>query len=215
VDGALGDLGVVGGAAGPDVVGSRPEVGPEAGPHAVDDLGHRVGLGTVPVGVVHVVDGPGGVEEGVGVDGVGRELELVGHVLDGVTVVVDVDLVQHVVAELVVVRAATRLLDGDEVGDEADGVGVAPVDEGIDIGVVGYRILGDGRCFPVTGGVGREHEGGGDDRSHPGDDQGATQPGAADGQTRGHRETFLPFGTLGEGSLDRRRTLFGAPPGPG
>src|SRR5262249_1806865 len=64
-------------------------------------------------------------------------------------VVVDEDGVEDVVAELVEVRAAGRVLQGDEVADEGDGGGVVWADEGVDVGVVGDRILADLGGLPM------------------------------------------------------------------
>ena len=60
-----------------------------------------------------------------------------------VAVVVDVDLVQHVVAELVEVRAAGRRLQRDVVGDQRDRVRLVRADERVEVGAVGDRVLGD------------------------------------------------------------------------
>jgi hypothetical protein len=62
-----------------------------------------------------------------------------------VTVVVDVDLIEHVLAELVEVRAARRSLKRDVVGDQGDGIRLVRTDERVDIGTVGHRVLGDPR----------------------------------------------------------------------
>jgi hypothetical protein len=62
----------------------------------------------------------GRVETRVRVLDVVAEAPLVGDVLDGVAVVVDVDRVEHVLAEVVVVRPAAGSLGGDPVGDEGD-----------------------------------------------------------------------------------------------
>ena len=69
---------------------------------------HRVDLADVKFGIVERRDRAGVVEERVRVLDLGPEPELVDDVVDGVAVVVDVDLVEDVVAELVEVRAAGR-----------------------------------------------------------------------------------------------------------
>ncbi len=61
----------------------------------------------------------------------------------------DVDLVQHVVAELVEVRAAGRALQRHVVRDQGDGVRAVRADEGVEVGAVGDRILGDLGSFAV------------------------------------------------------------------
>ena len=118
---------------------------------AVLDLGHRVGLADVEVGVRQRGDRPGVVQERVAVLDLGREAELVDDVVDGVAVVVDVERVQHVVAEVVEVRPAGRLLERDPVGDQRDGVGLVGADEGVGVGVVGHRVLRDQRGLAVAG----------------------------------------------------------------
>jgi len=77
------------------------------------------------------------------------ELELVGDVRLTVTGVVDVDLVQHVVAELEEVRAAGWVLQRHEVRDQRDGVGLVGTDERVDIGVVRGRVTGNSGCLFV------------------------------------------------------------------
>jgi hypothetical protein len=60
-----------------------------------------------------------------------------------------VDLVEHVVAELVEVRAAVGLLERDEVGDQGHVVRPVGADERVDVGAVGDRVLADLGCFAV------------------------------------------------------------------
>ncbi len=90
----------------------------------------------------------------------GGEAELVGDIGDCVTVVVDVDLVQHVVAEAEVVGATAGLLEAEPVGDQRHRVGCVGCDEGVDVGVVGRGIIGDEGRLPVAGGID------GDERRH-------------------------------------------------
>ena len=110
---------------------------------ALGDPGHRVGLPAVPVGAGQRTDRPGVVEEGVGVGDLAGELELVGDVGIAVAVVVDVDLVEHVVTELVEVGTAVGGLQRDVVGDEGDGVWCVGADERVQVGGVGDGVLGD------------------------------------------------------------------------
>ena len=90
---------------------------------------------------------------GVGVAAV--EPELVGDVGDPVAVVVDVDLVEHVVAELEEVRAAGGLLQRDVVRDHRHRVRGIRADERVEVGAVGDGILGDFWCFCVEKTLGR------------------------------------------------------------
>ena len=76
------------------------------------DPGDGVGLAAVPARAGEAGDGPGVVEEGVGVGDVAGELELVADVDVAVVVVVDVDGVEDVVPELVEVGAAVGGLRG-------------------------------------------------------------------------------------------------------
>ena len=72
------------------------------------DSRDRERLDAVPVRTGQGCDRPGVVEEGMGVVDGRAELELVRDVVVVVAVVVDVDLVQDVVAEFVEVGAAGR-----------------------------------------------------------------------------------------------------------
>ena len=104
------------------------------------------------------------VEERVFVEGVRRvqvaaEAELVGDVFNRIAVVVDVDFVEHVIAELVVVRAGAGQLPGDVVGDERHRVWRVRAGERVEVGRVRGRIIGDvrrlavGRCPTDRGGA--------------------------------------------------------------
>jgi hypothetical protein len=84
---------------------ARLVLGELGAPATTVDPGHRVELPAVEVGRVDVQDGTGVVQEGVLVAHLGFEPELVGDVRLTVAVVVDVDLVEHVVTELEEVRA--------------------------------------------------------------------------------------------------------------
>ena len=145
-----GEVRVVRGAADADV-DRRARRGPCRGPRAAapGDPGDRVGLRTVAGRVADVGDRPGVVEERVRVADLGGEPELVGHVGLGVAAVADVDLVEDVVAELEEVRAALRVLQRDEVGDEGDRRRTVRADERVDVGVVGDGVLGDLRRLAV------------------------------------------------------------------
>jgi hypothetical protein len=92
---------------------------------------------------------PGVVEERAGVANLPLEAELIGDVLARVAVVVDVDLIQNVGVEVVVVRSLPRLLIGDVVGDDGDGVGGVGAAESVEVGIVGDRIEPDQRSLAV------------------------------------------------------------------
>jgi hypothetical protein len=116
---------------------------------AARDPGDRVELLAVPVRAADRVDRPGVVEERVRVADLRLERELVGDVGVAVAVVVDVDLVEHVVAELEEVRAPERRLERQVVGDHRDGRRVVRADERVRVGVVGDRVLADRRRLAV------------------------------------------------------------------
>jgi hypothetical protein len=58
-------------------------------------------------------------------------------------VVVDVDGVEDVLAELVEVGPSVGRLERDVVGDDGDVVGLLRADEGVEVGRVGDGVLGD------------------------------------------------------------------------
>ena len=145
VHGRGGELGVVRGGQRADVARRAGQVLAQfgAGAAVVHELADRVELAAVPVRAVQRGDRPGVVEEGVRVPQPAGEGEPVGDVGYAVTVVVDVDLVADVVAELVEVRAAGRCLERDVVGDQRDGVGPVGAHERIEVGAVGDRVHGN------------------------------------------------------------------------
>ena len=89
----------------------------------VVEPGDRVVLRTVPGGVGDVGDRAGVVQESVVVAHDGVKAELVGDVGLRVSAVGYVDLIQRRVVELVEVRAAVRLLERVEVGDQSGEAG--------------------------------------------------------------------------------------------
>src|SRR5262249_56363734 len=107
-----GELVVVRGGQRADVAGRAGKVLAEFGPGAgaMGEAGDGVELAGVPVRTVQRGDRPGVVEERVRVPQPIVEGEPVGDVRLAVTVVVDVDLVADVLAELVEVRAARGCL---------------------------------------------------------------------------------------------------------
>ena len=121
-------------------------------------LGDRVRLAHVQVGIVERRDLAGVVQERVAVARGGGEAELVLLVGHGVAVGVDVQLVQHVVAELVEVRSAGGLSNGLTLATSVSVPGVVRAHERVDVREIGDRIFGDQRCLPVAGGVGRADE---------------------------------------------------------
>src|SRR5262245_45755348 len=143
---------VVGRRARADVDRRRREVAAQHRRHAVVAADHAIALPDVEVRVVERGDGPRVVEERIGVLDLRPERELVRDLRLPVPVVVDVDVVEDVVAELVEVRPSRRLLERDEVGDEHDLVGLLGVHEGVDVGVVRARVLADERRLPMARG---------------------------------------------------------------
>jgi hypothetical protein len=107
------------------------------------DLADRVELPAVPVGAVQRQDRAGVVQERARVAQPGVEPEPVRHVGPAVPVVVDVDLVADVVAELVEGRATRGLLERHVVGYQGHRARPVRADERVDVGAVGDRILGD------------------------------------------------------------------------
>ena len=108
--------------------------------------------------------------------GPGLELEPVVDVGLAVAVVVDLDLVADGRVEREEVRTAGRLLERDVVGDDRQLRRVTRVEERVQVGVVGRRIVGDERRFAVA----RCH--------HPAEGCGRDDQGAAEGDDLG------PFG---------------------
>ena len=137
---------------GRDVLGERrPRAAADDAAAALVDAGDAVELRPVPVRVRERVDRARVVEERVRVPGLGAEAELVADVLVAVAGVVDLQLVEDVVAEAVEVRAARRLLERDVVREDRDRVRLVRAHERVDVGVVGDRILRDQRRLSVAG----------------------------------------------------------------
>jgi hypothetical protein len=78
-----------------------------------------------------------------------REAEPEGDVVLPISVVLDVDLVQDIVAELEEVRTSGWVLRGDVVGYQRDCVGPVWADERVNIGVVCDRVLHGARGFTM------------------------------------------------------------------
>jgi len=149
VHGLVGERVVVRGRQRADVARRAGQVRADHRALAVLDAGHVVELAAVPVRAVERQDRADVVEERVGIAQPGLEVERVGDVVLAVAAVVDVDLVEDVVAERVEVGAARRALQRDVVGDQRDRVGPVGADERVDVGAIGDRILRDLRCFAV------------------------------------------------------------------
>ncbi len=108
-----------------------------------------VELRPVPRRIRDRLDLPGVVQERLAVADLGVEVEAVRDVALRLAAVADVDGVGDVIAELVEVRTALRVLERNEVGDDRDLVRFVAADERVDIGVVRNRILRDLRCFAM------------------------------------------------------------------
>jgi hypothetical protein len=140
---------VVRGGQRPDVARRARQVGAENLRLAVGHASHAEELAAVPARGGQGRDRPGVVQEGVGVGDLARESELVGDLGLAVPVVVDVDRIQHITAELVEVGPSVRTLQRQVVGDDGHRVGIVGTHERVQVGAVGNRILGDLRCFTV------------------------------------------------------------------
>ena len=147
VDRGAGQAGVVRRRQRPDVARRAGQVAAQRHGAPAGGHGHVVGLDPVPVRVGQRADRARVVQEDAGVADRGAEPEPVGDVGPAVPIVVDVDLVLHVVAELEEVRARRGKLQRDVVGDQRDGVTRA--DECVQVSAVGYRVLGDLRRLAV------------------------------------------------------------------
>ena len=146
----LHERAVVRGRARPDVDRRRRQVPADDGRLVLLHPGDRVVLRPVPVRVGERVDRAGVVEERVAVPGLRPEVELVGHVLPSVSRRVDLELVEHVVAERVEVRPAGGLLERDVVGNDRDRVGPVGAHERVHVRVVRNRVLADRRSLSVA-----------------------------------------------------------------
>jgi hypothetical protein len=113
------------------------------------DAAHGVLLLHVPVLVVQGRDWARVVEEGLGVADERAERELVDHVLHAVAVVIDVDLVEHVIAEVPEVGATGRVFQRDVVGDDGYGVGRVRANERVEVCVVGDGVVTDLGSFTM------------------------------------------------------------------
>ena len=106
---------------------------------AAVQAGDRVGLPAVPAGAGQRRDRTGVVEERAGVGQLRPEPEPVGDVRLAVAFGVDMDVVDHVVTELVEVRAARGALQRQVVGDQRHGARLVRAHERVDVGAVGNR----------------------------------------------------------------------------
>src|SRR5580693_1208270 len=149
--GGLGQSGVVRCRKRPDVAWWAGQVLAERLALSVGNTGHGEMLAAYPGLVGQGLDWPRVVKEGVGIGDRAGEPELISDLRLSITIVVDVDLVEHFVAELVEVRSSVRTLEWNIVGDDRHGVRVVGADEGVEIRAVGDGILGDLGCFTVRG----------------------------------------------------------------
>ncbi len=106
-------------------------------------------LAFAPVGVFQRADRSGVVEERVFVEDLRLERELVGDIGAPVAVVVDVDAVENVVAELEEGRTTGRHLGGEVVGDDGYRFWIVGTDECVRVGVIGDGVCADLRRLAV------------------------------------------------------------------
>jgi hypothetical protein len=74
---------------------------------------------------------------------------LVGDFSEGVPVIVDLDLVEDIIAKLKEIRATRWLLQRNIVADQGDCVWSVGADKGIDISIVSHGIPGNFGCFTM------------------------------------------------------------------
>ena len=134
----------------PDVHRRRGQVDAEDVAAPAIDPRDRVGLAHVEIRIVERGDRTGVVQERRLVLNARLEPELVHDVVLGVAVVVHVDAIEHVVAELVEVRSAAGRFERNPVGDQRHRVRHVRTHEGIRVRVVRQRVRRDERRFTVT-----------------------------------------------------------------
>src|SRR5204863_2307735 len=137
----------------PDVAGRRRQVAAQDPRPTVlvvypDDL---VELPAIPARAVEARDLAGVVEERLRVPKPRLEPEPVLDLRLAIAVVVDVDGVANVVAELEEIRPTGRILERHIVGDDRDRVRLVRADERVTVRVVGDRIAADLWRFPLRG----------------------------------------------------------------
>ncbi len=113
------------------------------------DAPDGVELAHVPVGIRERLDLSGVVKERVRIGDPRLEGELVRDLRHPIAVVVDVDRVQDVVAELEEVRSAGGKLRRQVVGDDRDRFGFVRAHKRIHVGVIRHRVLADLRCLAM------------------------------------------------------------------
>ena len=69
--------------------------------------------------------------------------------------VVDINRVEHIIAEAGEVRPTGRLFERNVVGDDCDSVSPVGTDESVQVSIVGGRVLTDERRFAVAGSLGQ------------------------------------------------------------
>ena len=150
VDAGVAERLVVRRRAQPDVHRRRCQVDAEDVATPAIDPRDRVGLAHVEVRIVERRDRTGVVQECRLVLNARLEPELVHDVVLRIAVVVDVDAIEHVVAELVEVRSAAGRFEGNPVRDQRHRVRGIRAHEGIRVRVVRQRVRRDERRFTVT-----------------------------------------------------------------
>ena len=140
-------------------------------PHRARELGEELLAAAGPLAQVRGVDA--GQRLGPEADLVGDDVGQAGDAAD------DMDLVEHVVRELVEVGTARRLLERVVGRDDVEAVVGSGLDPGPEVGVVGGGIEGDRRRFTVAGGQ----------REERGEQAGQQQPGETG--TNAHRVLSL------------------------
>jgi hypothetical protein len=71
------------------------------------------------------------------------ESELIGDICSSIPIIVDVDLVQDIIAEFIEIWSTCRAFQGYLVSDQGDRVGLVRADKRVDVGIVGHWIFGN------------------------------------------------------------------------
>src|SRR5207244_1764054 len=113
--------------------------------------GYRIELTLIPCRVVQGADPTRVVQEGVRVAQCRLEAKLVVDLADPISVVVDVNRVQHIVAELKEVRATRRSLEGNVISNQRYRVWLVRANKRVHVGIVRNWVLGDLGRFSMGG----------------------------------------------------------------
>ena len=133
-NGCVAERPVVGHRTRSDVGWCHNRVGRDGGRSPALHFGDGVGLADVEVGVVQRCDLVSVVQERVWVRVRGLEPELVLDVGHGIAVVVDVELVEHIVTELMKIRSACWKFERVDVHDQRGARSVVGAHERVDVG---------------------------------------------------------------------------------